>query len=292
MKRMEFLYMAIALVIGLLCFTACGDDNSTTNDGGGTQLDTKMVNGYWALTHKKAKDGRYDKDFPTAGQEGYQELFFRDPQYLEHWTYEDHEWKADAKGNYTINGRVITINGMNITVVSLTTSELIIDNGDEIITCKKLSKSAMNNNDDDSPVATPTIIGTWKIITIIGSATEYGTNNVVDSWNNTPTINDAANGKESLKYKEFTFNENGEFINQQFDEDKRTFTEIIKGNWTVEGSTLKVVIEGETRTLDIVTLTGNKLALHVNYVDDDFKVHATGQRLKVTYDETMTFERK
>lgn len=33
MKRMKFLYMAIALVIGMFSFSACGDDGKNDGDG-------------------------------------------------------------------------------------------------------------------------------------------------------------------------------------------------------------------------------------------------------------------
>ena len=136
------------------------------------------------------------------------------------------------------------------------------------------------------------ILGTWGTKAIVGSATDPKTGNVIERWDNYPTINDAKNGKESLKYMEFTFGDKSAFTLQQFDEEKREFTQITKGTWQMNGDILTVDFgNGGSKTVELVSLTENQLVIHMNYIDDEFRVKETGEKITVVYDETIYFSR-
>ena len=135
-----------------------------------------------------------------------------------------------------------------------------------------------------------TIFGTFGTTRIVGSVTDTKTGNVIESWDNTPTINDAKNGKESLKYMEFTFGENKAFKLQQFDEEKRTFTEIMEGTWQMNGNILTVDFGKGSRTVELVSLTENQLVIHTNE-SVEYKVEETGEKISVVYDEKIYFSR-
>lgn len=145
---------------------------------------------------------------------------------------------------------------------------------------------------DDTDANEASILGTWGTTRIVGSASDPDTKQVIENWDNTPSINDADTGKESLKYMEFTFGENSAFKLQQFDEVKRTFTEIMEGTWKQEGNTLSVDFgNGNGRSVELVSLTADKLVIHMNYIDYEFRVKETGKKNTVIYDETIYFSR-
>ena len=136
------------------------------------------------------------------------------------------------------------------------------------------------------------ILGTWGTKEIIGSASDPDTKQVIENWDNYPSINDADTDKESLKYMEFTFGENSAFKLQQFDDQKRTFTEIMEGTWKQEGNTLSVDFgNGNGRSVELVSLTADQLVIHMNYIDYEFRVKETGKKTTVIYDETIYFSR-
>jgi hypothetical protein len=135
-------------------------------------------------------------------------------------------------------------------------------------------------------------LGTWGTKEIKGSAADPDTKQVIENWDNFPSINDADTGKESLKYMEFTFGENSAFKLQQFDDQMRTFTAIMEGTWKQEGNTLSVDFgNGNGRTVELVSLTADKLVIHMNYIDYEFRVKETGEKRTVIYDETIYFSR-
>ena len=118
------------------------------------------------------------------------------------------------------------------------------------------------------------------------------TKQVIENWDNYPSIYDADTGKESLKYMEFTFGENSYFKLQQFDDQIRTFTAIMEGTWKQEGNTLSVDFgNGNGKSVELVSLTADQLVIHMNYIDDEFRVKATGEKRTVIYDETIYFSR-
>ena len=102
------------------------------------------LEGVWALVHKKGSDGEhnYDKDFPTAGNDGYEELVFGPANTVQHWAQKKGQWSCDVEGTYTRTGDVITLGEMNITILKLKLTNLVLDMGDEIITARKLTQSA------------------------------------------------------------------------------------------------------------------------------------------------------
>ena len=137
-----------------------------------------------------------------------------------------------------------------------------------------------------------TIFGTWGTTAIVGSATDPKTGNVIERWDNYPTINDAKNGKESLKYMEFTFGDKSAFKLQQFDEEKREFTQIMEGTWQMNGDILTVDFgNGGSKTVELKSLTENQLVIHMNYLDYEFRAKETGEKITVVYDETIYFSR-
>ena len=137
------------------------------------------------------------------------------------------------------------------------------------------------------------ILGTWGTTRIVGSAKDPNTQQDVENWDNYPSINDAKNGKESLKYMEFTFGQNDYFLLKQFNEETREFTEEWAGKWQQNGNTLSVDFgEDMKKSVDLVSLTKDQLVIHTNYIDDDFKVKGSKEKITVIYDETLYFSRK
>ena len=145
---------------------------------------------------------------------------------------------------------------------------------------------------DDTDANEASILGTWGTKEIKGSASDPNTKQVIENWDNFPSIYDANTDKESLKYMEFTFGENSYFKLQQFDDQIRTFTAIMEGTWNQEGNTLSVDFGGGNgKTVELVSLTQNQLVIHMNYIDYEFRVKATGEKRTVIYDETIYFSR-
>ena len=89
---------------------------------------------------------------------------------------------------------------------------------------------------------------------------------------------------------EFTFGENKAFKLQQFDEEKRTFTEIMEGTWQMNGNILTVDFGKGSRTVELVSLTENQLVIHTNE-SVEYKVEETGEKISVVYDEKIYFSR-
>ncbi len=102
------------------------------------------LEGVWALVHKKGKDAEhnYDEDFPTAGNNGYEELVFGPSNTVQHWAQKKGRWSCDVEGTYTRTGDVITLGEMNITILKLKLTNLVLDMENEIITARKLTESA------------------------------------------------------------------------------------------------------------------------------------------------------
>ena len=145
---------------------------------------------------------------------------------------------------------------------------------------------------DDTETGEASILGTWGTKEIKGSASDPDTKQVIESWDNYPTINDANTDKESLKYMEFTFGENNAFKLQQFNDEARTFTDIMEGTWQQQGNILTVDFgNGNGRSVELVSLTADKLVIHMNYIDYEFRVKETGKKTTVIYDETIYFSR-
>lgn len=142
------------------------------------------------------------------------------------------------------------------------------------------------------------LLGTWKTIRIAGNATEISTGEVLESWNNYPTLEDAQDpNKESLKYMEYTFNKDGSLKVQSFDESSRQFNIIMEGTWIQNGDIVIVTLmldekNSFSKTFDIVELTADKLTLHETHIDDEFKVHGRDGRYQVVYDENVYCTRK
>ena len=109
-----------------------------------SDINYAYLDGTWALVHKKGSDGEhnYDKDFPTADNDGYEELVFGSTNTVEHWKQSGEQWICDVSSSYTRTGDVITLGEMNITILKLKLTNLVLDMGDEIITARKLTQSA------------------------------------------------------------------------------------------------------------------------------------------------------
>jgi len=187
MKHLNFLSLCgiVAMAVSLFTLTACGGDdddspkpngqeqtnnngnNNGNNGNNGTDINYAYLDGTWALVHKKGKDAEhdYDKDFPTADNDGYEELVFGSTNTVEHWKQTGEQWICDVSGAYTRTGDVITLGEMTIHVMMLTKDELVLDMGDEIITARKIElegvwalvhkkgKDAEHNYDEDFPTA-------------------------------------------------------------------------------------------------------------------------------------------
>lgn len=141
------------------------------------------------------------------------------------------------------------------------------------------------------------LLGTWKTIRIAGNATDYSTGEILESWNNYPTLEDAQDpDKESLKYMEYTFNKDGSLKVQSFDESSRKFNIIMEGTWIQNEDIVIVTLILEknsfSKTFNIVELTTDKLTLHETYIDNEFKVHGRDGRYLVIYDENVYCTRK
>ena len=146
---------------------------------------------------------------------------------------------------------------------------------------------------DDTDANEASILGTWGTKEIKGSASDPDTKQVIENWDNYPSINDADTDKESLKYMEFTFGDNNYFKLQQFEEETREFTFIMEGTWQQNENILSVDFgHGMGKSVELVSLTKDQLVIHENYVDDEFTVKGSKDKMTVIYDETIYFSRK
>ena len=291
---------------GLLAFTACGDDDSGDKGKGNGNITPEQLIGTWYGVDENSSKriNIFVMNFATIGTGHYAEYKAkaeenwvpREPQSAEMtWTLTNGTLNANVMGD-TRKGDILSINGNKITV------RRYLDEGstDEIVMTRVNSADEfmqifyqMIADKTGGETGEASILGTWGTKEIKGSASDPDTKQVIEDWDNTPSINDADTGKESLKYMEFTFGENSAFKLQQFDEVKRTFTEIIEGTWKQSDKTLTVSFEnGGSRSVELVSLTADQLVIHMNYIDNEFRVTASGKKRTVIYDETIYFSRK
>ena len=150
-------------------------------------IDYAYIEGVWALVHKKGSDGErdYDKDFPTPGNDGYEELVFGPSNTVEHWKQKDGQWICDVPSTtYTRTENVISLGEMTITVLKLTETELMIDMGEEIITAVKLEQSAYSgNNSSNVEISAQNLVGTWILTHVVGC--ERKNDEMTESWDKT-----------------------------------------------------------------------------------------------------------
>jgi len=219
-----------------------------------------------------------------------------------------HEVKDYLDGNTNVDKINITAELISFSKDNLTYKADMGELGTVTIKMKKVSAiddnpienndSIDNHNPDSLNVGgddyATLLIGTWGTDRIYGTATDTITKNIVDSWDNYPTINDAELGKESLKYMEFTFGQNNYFGLHQFDEEARLFNEKYDGSWYLVGNTITAIIgsgdESMRVSVDIVELTKDKLVLHRQDIEEEFEVNK--QEYTVICDETLYFSRK
>ena len=305
MKHLKLLSLLLMATFGVLAFTACGDDDSGDKGKGNGNITPEQLIGTWYGVDENSskKINIFVMNFATIGTGHYAEYKAkaeenwvpREPQSAEMtWTLTNGTLNANVNGT-TRKGDILSINGNKITV------RRYLDEGrtDEIVMTR------VNSADEFMQIfyqmiATKTgggtgeasILGTWGTKEIKGSASDPDTKQVIENWDNYPSIYDADTGKESLKYMEFTFGENSAFKLQQFDDQMRTFTAIMEGTWKQEGNTLSVDFgNGNGRTVELVSLTADKLVIHMNYIDYEFRVKETGEKRTVIYDETIYFSR-
>ena len=303
MKQFKLLSLLLIATFGVLGFTACGDDDSGEKSSGSNITPSQLLGTWYGVDENSSKKinifvmdftsigtGRY-AEYKAKAEEGWNP---RNPQYNNMtWTLTNGTLSAVVDGT-TRQGDILSINGNKITVrrhldpgqydeVVMTR----VSSTDEIVQIFQqmiAEKTAFNPSGS--------ILGTWGTTRIVGSASDPDTKQVIEDWDNYPTINDANTDKESLKYMEFTFGENSAFKLQQFDEQKRTFTEIMEGTWQQNDKTLTVDFGGgASRSVELVSLTADQLVIHLNYIDNEFRVKATGEKRTVIYDETITFAR-
>lgn len=149
--------------------------------------------------------------------------------------------------------------------------------------------------DDDSNYIEKdaTLVGKWGVTRITGAAYDFNSGTLVENWDNHPSKDDVNTGKESLKYVEFTFNDDKTFIRQAFSEEKREFTEIMQGTWEANFSKYegKATIGEMQIPFVIQTLTEQKFVMKIEMVEEDFRPHGSDKTLKVNYKETLEFVR-
>lgn len=304
MKHLKLLSLLLMATFGVLAFTACGDDDSGDKGNGNNITSAQLIGTWYGVDENSSKKiNIFVMDFTTNGKGHYAEYQAkaeenwnpREPQYADMtWTLINGTLHATVDGT-TRKGDILSINGNKLTV------RRYLDEGrtDEVVMTRVSSADEfmqifyqMIAEKTGGETGEASILGTWGTKEIKGSASDPDTKEVIEDWDNTPSLNDANTDKESLKYMEFTFGENSAFKLQQFDEGKRTFTEIVEGTWKLEGNTLSVDFgNGNGRSVELVSLTADQLVIHMNYIDYEFKVHATGEKITVIYDETIYFSR-
>ena len=304
--------MLLMATVAMFAFTACGDDDSGDKGNGnnGNNISPSQLIGTWYGVDENSskKINIFVMDFTANGKGHYAEYKAkaeenwnpREPQYADMtWTLINSTLHATVDGT-TRKGDILSINGNKLTVRRYLdegrTDEVVmtrVSSADEFM--QVFQQMIAEKTGGASGGGTTTgdgILGTWGTTHIVGSASDPDTKEVIEDWNNTPSINDANTGKESLKYMEFTFGEKSAFKLQQFDEEKRTFTEVVEGTWSLNDKTLTVNFgNGGSRSVELVSLTSDQLVIHMNYIDNEFKVHSTGNKTTVIYDETIYFSR-
>lgn len=304
MKHLKLLSLLLMATFGVLAFTACGDDDSGDKGNGNNITSAQLIGTWYGVDENSSKKiNIFVMDFTTNGKGHYAEYEAkaeenwnpREPQYADMtWTLINGTLNANVGGT-TRKGDILSINGNKITV------RRYLDEGrtDEVVMTRVNSANELMQifrqmiaEKTGGETGEASILGTWGTKEIKGSASDPDTKQVIESWDNYPSINDADTDKESLKYMEFTFGENSAFKLQQFDEGKRTFTEIVEGTWRLNDKTVTVDFDnGGSRSVELVLLTADQLVIHMNYIDKEFKVHATGEKRTVIYDETIYFSR-
>ena len=304
MKHLKLLSLLLMATFGVLAFTACGDDDSGDKGNGNNITSAQLIGTWYGVDENSSKKiNIFVMDFTTNGKGHYAEYEAkaeenwnpREPQYADMtWTLINGTLNANVGGT-TRKGDILSINGNKITV------RRYLDEGrtDEVVMTRVNSANELMQifrqmiaEKTGGETGEASILGTWGTKEIKGSASDPDTKQVIESWDNYPSINDADTDKESLKYMEFTFGENSAFKLQQFDEGKRTFTEIVEGTWRLNDKTVTVDFSfGGSRSVELVSLTADQLVIHMNYIDKEFKVHATGEKRTVIYDETIYFSR-
>ena len=304
MKHLKLLSLLLMATFGVLAFTACGDDDSGDKGNGNNITSAQLIGTWYGVDENSSKKiNIFVMDFTTNGKGHYAEYEAkaeenwnpREPQYADMtWTLINGTLNANVGGT-TRKGDILSINGNKITV------RRYLDEGrtDEVVMTRVNSANELMQifrqmiaEKTGGETGEASILGTWGTKEIKGSASDPDTKQVIESWDNYPSINDADTDKESLKYMEFTFGENSAFKLQQFDEGKRTFTEIVEGTWRLNDKTVTVDFSfGGSRSVELVSLTADQLVIHMNYIDKEFKVHATGEKITVIYDETIYFSR-
>ena len=323
MKHLRFLSMMLMAFVAVFAFTACGDDdddnagqnsnNSEQQQGGGSEIDAAQLIGSWTavaftpegkskivLDRKNEEHWQYCVRFVLTaneiteyainyqGSEGYrgrEEKTLIGKYRIEGNTfiiYDFYEGYHNVK-NYEEKGR----GEMSTQPVQAT---IKLTNSVFFITIAGYGTYELNKNETPAEAS---ILGTWGTTRIVGSATNPTTYETVESWDNTPSINDAQTGKESLKYMEFTFGDNNYFKLQQFDEETREFTFIMEGTWQQNENILSVDFgHGMGKSVELVSLTKDQLVIHENYIDEEFTVKGSKDKMTVIYDETIYFSRK
>ena len=233
---------------GVLAFTACGDDDSGDKGKGNGNITPEQLIGTWYGVDESSSKriNVFVMKFTTIGTGYYAEYKAkaeenwvpREPQSAEMtWTLTNGTLNANVMGT-TRKGDILSINGNKITV------RRYMDEGgtDEIVMTRVNSDNEylqifyqMIAEKTGGETGEASILGTWGTKEIKGSASDPKTEQVIENWDNFPSINDAETGKESLKYMEFTFGENSYFKLQQFDDQIRTFTAIMEGTWNQKG---------------------------------------------------------
>ena len=304
MKHLKLLSLLLMATFGVLAFTACGDDDSGDKGNGNNITSAQLIGTWYGVDENSSKKiNIFVMDFTTNGKGHYAEYEAkaeenwnpREPQYADMtWTLINGTLNANVGGT-TRKGDILSINGNKITVRRYLdegrTDEVVmtrVSSADELM---QIFRQMIAEKTGGEP-GEASILGTWGTTRIVGSASDPDTKQVIEDWDNYPSINDADTDKESLKYMEFTFGENSAFKLQQFDEGKRTFTEIVEGTWRLNDKTVTVDFDnGGSRSVELVLLTADQLVIHMNYIDKEFKVHATGEKRTVIYDETIYFSR-
>ena len=309
MKHFNFFSMLLMATFGVFTFTACGDDDSGDKGNGNNITSAQLIGTWYGVDENSSKKiNIFVMDFTTNGKGHYAEYKAkaeenwnpREPLYADMtWTLTNGTLHATVDGT-TRKGDILSINGNKLTVRRYLdegrTDEVVmtrVSSADEFMQIfRQMIAEKTGGASGGGAITEAGILGTWGTTRIVGSASDPDTKQVIEDWDNYPSINDAETEKESLKYMEFTFGENSAFKLQQFDEDKRTFTEIVEGTWRLNDKTVTVDFgNGGSRSVELVSLTADQLVIHMNYIDKEFKVHATGEKITVIYDETIYFSR-
>lgn len=294
--------------------------NDSTNNGSVQQNVTadQLIGTWYGVDENSSKKiNVFVMDFEANGKGHYAEYkakaeenwVTRDPQYAEMtWTLNNGTLNATVnipnEGPVTRKGDILSLNANTVKVRRYLedgyTDEMTmirVNNANEfaqIFAQMILQKTGDRQEEGDTlSVGDNLLLGTWKTTRITGKATSIESGEVVEDWDNTPLFEDAKNGKESLKYMEFTFGQNGMFKLQQFNEETREFSDIMQGTWKQEGTTLSVDFGDDfVRSVNIVSLTENQLVINEKHIDEEFEVHGTDKKIKVEYEEVIYFSRK